>query len=180
MLRRPTLLAALLASTLLAGAARAEGLVTYLLDVELAPVTNELRVAGRVWLPPGAREAGTTFELSEALDFESSRPAVDRVRVPASGVVTWELMEPAADGWLVLDYGGRFDFGLSDQKEEYTRGFRDTAGIVGPEGVYLAGDSRWVPRFDDELISFEIDSAGEAPASMGIRHDSNPRKLWAV
>jgi len=183
MLRPPTFLAALLVSTLLAGAVRAEGLVTYLLDVELAPGTNELGVSGRVWLPPGARAAGTTFELSEALDFESSEPAVRRARVPDSGVVTWELMEPAADGWLVLDYGGRFDFGLSDQKEEYTRGFRDTAGIVGPEGVYLAGDSRWVPRFDDELISFEIEvSAPEGwhviSQGQGSSGDGDGRARW--
>ncbi len=45
-----------------------------------------------------------------------------------------------------LRYEGKFDFGLSDQKEEYTRGFRETAGIVSKEGVYLAGNGFWYPH----------------------------------
>ena len=47
-----------------------------------------------------------------------------------------------------LAYEGRFDFGLSDQKEEYTRGFRETVGIVSKQGVYLAGSGFWYPHVD--------------------------------
>ena len=48
---------------------------------------------------------------------------------------------------------------LSEQKEEYTRGFRQTKGIIGPEGVYLDGGSGWVPRFNDRLIRFSVRQA---------------------
>ncbi len=40
--------------------------------------------------------------------------------------------------------------------EEYTRGFRSTAGIVSPDGVYLAGDGAWYPRAGDDLVEFEL------------------------
>ena len=59
------------------------------------------------------------------------------------------------------------DHGLSDQKEEYTRGFRETRGIVGAEGVYLDGDSGWVPRFNDGLVRFAMEV--QLPAAMA-RH----------
>ena len=50
---------------------------------------------------------------------------------------------------LLFDHYRRmltFDFGLSDQKEEYTRGFRDTAGVVSEEGVFLSGSGLWSSR----------------------------------
>ena len=56
-----------------------------------------------------------------------------------------------------LSYGGEFDFGLSAQKEEYTRGFRETAGIISEEGVYLAGSGFWYPSFGDQLLVFEME-----------------------
>jgi hypothetical protein len=40
----------------------------------------------------------------------------------------------AAARTLKLSYEGPFDFGLADQKEEYTRGFRETAGDPGRAG----------------------------------------------
>jgi hypothetical protein len=58
---------------------------------------------------------------------------------------------------LTVVYRGRFDYGLSDQKEEYTRGFRETIGIIGEEGVYLGGSSFWYPYFDDELVEFTVE-----------------------
>lgn len=61
-----------------------------------------------------------------------------------------------AGGRLTFAYEGPFDFGLSDPKEEYTRGFRETAGIVSPQGVYLAGGSFWVPSFGAGLVEFDM------------------------
>ncbi len=49
------------------------------------------------------------------------------------------------------------NFGLSDEREQYTRGFRETAGILGREGVYLAGSGFWYPSFNRELLEFTLD-----------------------
>ena len=59
---------------------------------------------------------------------------------------------------------GQFDFGLGTQKEEYQRGFRDTVGIVSPEGVYLAGNGYWYPQF--------------APADLGRVRAHRARARW--
>lgn len=147
----PPFLTAALSST-----AVAEELCTYLLQVELAPAEHAIEVEARVWLPQELRAAGVEFELAGALEIAESSPAVHAVG-GAEHVERYALDAEAADGWLVLRYGGAFDYGLSDQKEEYTRGFRETVGIVGPEGVYLAGSSRWIPTFGEDMISFELE-----------------------
>jgi hypothetical protein len=58
---------------------------------------------------------------------------------------------------LRLRYEGKFDFGLSDPKEEYTRGFRETAGIVSKEGAYLAGSGFWYPQAGRGLVEFDLE-----------------------
>ena len=49
------------------------------------------------------------------------------------------------------------NFGLSAQREEYTRGFRETKGLIGPEGVYLSGASFWYPHVGPGLVTFALD-----------------------
>ena len=106
-------------------------------------------------LPASLCRAGTEFTLSDDLTVTASQPAVERLAdADAKGQVRYRLSSAPADGALVLTYEGAIDHGLSDQKEEYTRGFRETRGIVGTEGVYLSGDSGWVPRFNDGLVRF--------------------------
>ena len=59
---------------------------------------------------------------------------------------------------LKLTYRGTINFALGNLKEQYTRGFRSTAGIIGNEGLYLAGSSLWYPYFSDDLVSFRLTS----------------------
>ncbi|HSG80629.1 MAG TPA: M1 family aminopeptidase, partial [Gemmatimonadota bacterium] len=72
------------------------------------------------------------------------------------GVTLKRYRADAAADTIVLEYAGAIDYGLSDQREEYTRGFRETAGVIGPEGVYLAGSGFWYPQLDTDLIEFSI------------------------
>ena len=72
---------------------------------------------------------------------------------------------------LTLAYEGVIDTPLSDPKEEYTRGFRDTTGLIGAEGVYMAGSTVWHPRFGPELITFDVTAA--APASWHVISQGN-------
>ena len=69
----------------------------------------------------------------------------------------YALKEAPAKGVVTITYAGTVDFGLSDQKEEYTRGFRETRGMIRPEGVYLDGDRAWVPKFDDRFLQFAVE-----------------------
>ena len=126
------------------------------LQIELEPESGLLRVTDEISLESLTPEQGVEFLLNAALEIVESRPAVERVPVgevagfygingtsiELSGdieLARYRLLESPAEGWLEIVYAGEFDFGLSAQKEEYTRGFRETAGIVGEEGVVSGG-----------------------------------------
>jgi len=146
--------------------------VHHSLQVTLDPPAGRLGVHDALTIP--ARSGEVQFLLNAALQITSAEPAVEEIplgdaatffginasRLDLAGqgkVKRYRARLPAAGGTLRLEYGGPFDFGLADQKEEYTRGFRETAGIVSPEGVYLAGDGFWYPHTDDGLLDFDVD-----------------------
>ncbi len=134
------------------------------LSVALTPETNGLRVSDRITLPETLCQAGTEFTLHEALQITASTPAVEPVeQQPQPPRRSYRLSSKPQDGVLELTYEGSIRHELSEQKEEYTRGFRQTAGIIGPEGVYLDGGSAWVPQFDDRLIQFTVEVQMPAP-----------------
>jgi len=74
--------------------------------------------------------------------------------VPLEG---WLLIPSGgAKGPVTLRYGGVLHHPLATQGEEYQRSFSETPGIIGEEGVFLAGTSFWVPTFGDGLLTFEL------------------------
>ncbi len=75
--------------------------------------------------------------------------------VPLEG---WRLVpEDGALTPVELRYGGEIDHSLEQQGEEYQRSFSETPGFIGPEGIFLAGTSFWVPTFGDGLMTFELE-----------------------
>jgi hypothetical protein len=56
---------------------------------------------------------------------------------------------------LVLSYSGRIHHEFSHQTD-YARGFSTTAGLVDTTGVFLAGETYWLPTFPDSLITFTM------------------------
>ena len=142
--------------------------VRHSLSVTLDPATHHLTAVDHLTLPAARRGAPAEFLLNATLTIGRSVPAVREVpigdltpffgingRTPG-GVTLKRYRADAAARTIVLEYAGAIDYGLSDQKEEYTRGFRETAGVIGPEGVYLAGSGFWYPQLDTELIEFSI------------------------
>jgi hypothetical protein len=141
------------------------------LKVALDPATGHLRVTDVLTVPP--RNTGEVqFLLNGALTLVRSEP--EAVEIPLGDAARFfSINASAADrpegqvkryrvavppgGSIELEYEGPFDFGLSDQKEEYTRGFRDTLGIVSPEGLYLAGGGFWYPHVGEGLLEFEVE-----------------------
>ena len=71
-----------------------------------------------------------------------------RVRLPTTADEKGRLVS--------LSYEGIVNDPLSDPREQYTRGFRETSGLLGPEGIYLAGSTFWVPIVDGGLLSFSL------------------------
>ncbi|MBM4000892.1 MAG: M20/M25/M40 family metallo-hydrolase [Planctomycetes bacterium] len=133
--------------------------VRHSVKVSLEPSAHRLMVEDRIRLPSSLRAAGTPFTLHAALAIESSDPPVARdATVAAGSTATYRLAGDAADGTLTIRFAGVVDHGLSDPKEEYTRGFRETLGQIGDQGVYLDGRSTWVPTFGDRLIQFSLEA----------------------
>jgi aminopeptidase N len=151
------------------------GRVHHSLKVTLDPARGWLSVEDEMRVPadssgPGRRESlGLEFLLHSGLRITASEPVVEEVPLGEttlfSGVNSATAQAPlkryrvaaGPSGTVQLRYEGKFDFGLSDQKEEYTRGFRETVGIVAKEGVYLAGNGFWYPQVGRGLVEYDME-----------------------
>jgi hypothetical protein len=155
-------------------AAPVNGRVKHIMAVTLDPATHKLTVTDRMQLAMRPADGVVDFVMNAALRVTHSEPAIREVPVGAdarffgingtgdaagrqAGMKRYSATLATNQVALSVSYEGVIDFGLSDKKEEYTRGFRETAGILGAEGVYLAGSSCWYPSFNRELIEFELD-----------------------
>jgi hypothetical protein len=138
------------------------------LDVSLVPATGFLRVSAKVTLPPGTKPE---FLLNGALTVTKSSPALKEVPLgdvaaffgnnaaatePSRRVGLKRYRAAGAPSTLTLSYEGIVRNELTAPKEEYQRGFRETPGTIGPEGIYLAGSTFWVPVFGEALASFRM------------------------
>ncbi len=187
----------LLASPGLSAEAERSGVtVAHRLTVGLDPAARQLAVDDRLLLLRG----GTVeFLLHRQLGISSSDPQVEEVplgdvapflgqvednagKAGAGSAATelglrrYRVHLPEGGGKLHLTYSGKFDFGLGTQQEEYQRGFRETTGIVSPEGVYLAGNGHWYPQFtlpagESELVEFEL--TARAPEGWNLVSQGN-------
>ena len=133
------------------------------LAVGLDPVTHSLEVRDVLRLPDDIELKGVELVLSEALVLRSSTPTL-KVIGTTDGRTRYGIADPTAGfgGTLTIEYGGPFDFGLSAASDEYTRGFRESRGALGPEGVYLHGGSRWIPDVEGRMVTFAMDVNGPA------------------
>jgi hypothetical protein len=144
--------------------------IAHSLRVELDAAQGRLDVIDTV--RPGPGGSPREFLLNARLQITRSTVPVEEVPLgdvgpflginagaasPALPLKRYRLRNPPQDGVLTLEYSGVMNFGLSDQKEEYTRGFRETTGIVSNEGVYLAGGSFWYPQFGGGLVTFDLE-----------------------
>jgi aminopeptidase N len=144
-------------------AQRAQTFVHHDLRITLEPATHRLVVSDRITLPDNP--TSNVFSLNSRLTVTKATPVLEEM--PAGKDPVRKRYRPrTADRTLVLEYSGAIDFGLSDQKEEYTRGFRETSGIVSLQGVYLAGGSAWYPQFGDGLVTFDMQV--QAPAGWQV------------
>lgn len=145
-------------------------LVRHAMSVTVDPDTHRLTVVDEMSLPPGTP---AEFLLNANLRLTSSNPPAREVplgeteaffginagETGAGGVALKRYRAEGTPATLTVSYEGAFDFGLADQKEEYTRGFRQTSGLLNKQGIYLAGNGFWYPYLSRELIEFAVDVA---------------------
>lgn len=74
---------------------------------------------------------------------------------------------------IPLYYHGRIGGEIKTGSADYARGFSETDGIISPDGIYLAGSTRWVPIFEGStLFTFELTTEVDEPwqvVSQGTR-----------
>ncbi len=156
--------------------------VHHALDVSLDPQRGWLTVVDTLAIPAAlVRDGEAQFLLNAALTLRASEPAATEMPLHGSGAAgrddatrffginassadldsagslkRWRVRVPAQGGRVVLRYDGHFDFGLSDEQEQYTRGFRQTTGVISKDGVYLSGDGFWYPHLGRDLVEYTL------------------------
>ena len=167
-------------------ASGSEAVPLHALTVALDPATHRVSVRDELALSPGpARDVD--FLLNAVFRITRSVPSVREVPVgdvspffgnngaaePGKSVTLkrYRVSVPAGAATLSLSFEGAVHDPLSDPKEQYTRGFRETSGLVGPEGVYLAGSTFWVPVVDGGLTAFRLEA--EAPPGWHLISQGN-------
>ena len=153
------------------------------LDLRLDPAAHRLTATDEVTWPQASSPGPLTFVLNAALTITHAEPPVTEVPVAAAlrelglegaarvPLKAYRIASTAGVKSLTLAYEGIINIPLSDPKEEYTRGFRDTTGLIGPEGVYLAGSTVWHPRFGPDLVTFDVTAA--APSAWHVVSQGN-------
>ncbi|MCC6652076.1 MAG: M20/M25/M40 family metallo-hydrolase [Candidatus Eisenbacteria bacterium] len=155
----------------------ATALARHAMHVTLDPARGRLEVTDTLTVPASlVRDGAADFLLHGSLAMRDTSDALRRVPLRSgsgddatrffginasdtdldAALVRWRVSLPPGGGTVVLRYGGHFDFGLSDEREQYTRGFRQTTGIVSKEGVYLAADGFWYPQLSRELVAARL------------------------
>jgi aminopeptidase N len=153
------------------------------LDVRLDPAGHRLAATDEVTWPGAPSPGGRTFVLNAALTITRAEPPVTEVPITAAlgelglegasrvPLKAYRVTSPGEVRSLAIAFEGVINTPLSDPREEYTRGFRDTTGLIGPEGVYLAGSTAWHPRFGPELVTFDVTAA--APETWHVVSQGN-------
>jgi aminopeptidase N len=158
------------------------------LEVELQPGRQSLRVVDRITLPAPAE--GLTLYLHAGLEprFHADGGEVEARRTGREGYqVRYRVRLPRGSTRLRVEYAGTIHHPLSSAGAEQSRGFRNTAGLIDNEGVFLSAASLWYPRFDAYpylTYSMQVDlPAGWSSVSQGRRQrgDGGPMgETWSI
>ncbi len=160
------------------------------LKVELEPGERTLTVHDRISLPEPV--TSLTLRLHDGL---SPRFLTDQgvVRVEQIGsddqMARYRITLAESTTHLQVEYGGAIHHPLSSSRAEQSRGFRNSAGIIDSQGVYLASGSLWYPQLDGYphmTYAMEVElPAGWSSVSQGKRQQQEDdeqfhRERWAI
>ncbi len=155
-----------------------DGKTHHKISVTINPEKHTLGAVDQITLTSEQVKKDITFSLNNNLKVTSATPGViikllkrdaktedvgiDREEYDSTiglkentYVVTFKNKKKI-DTTFVLKLSGVINYAITQAGEEYARGFSQTPGVIDEKGVYLAGSTTWLPKFDDELISFEL------------------------
>ncbi len=190
--------------------AQQSDLINHKLDAKVIPASSYIEVTDEITVPEKLLNGELRFLLHEGMKLSVSGNKL-KIRKRLTGVkaddvgMDREVFED--DSQLLVDeyivmvpdnfkgnlkfkirYSGKIDHPLEQVGEEYARGFSQTPGTIGSEGIYLAGATYWIPYFNENLFTYELTvhlPAGWKSVSQGERtfNDVNGKKhidRWLV
>ncbi|MGD8631019.1 MAG: M20/M25/M40 family metallo-hydrolase [Gammaproteobacteria bacterium] len=151
---------------------QAAAAVHHALEVRVEPGRGYIDVTDTITLPAAGNRV-LEFRLHPALTPAilgrgagltaiGGETAADTPEANAAGgpaypeALRYRVDLPAGQTRFTLSYQGRIQHALQQSGAAYARGFRETAGTITPQGVFLSGSSFWYPRFGDELLTFDL------------------------
>ncbi|EAR21313.1 M20/M25/M40 family metallo-hydrolase [Nitrococcus mobilis] len=155
---------------LLTGAAVAG--VHHKLHITLKPDGHRLEAVDTVTLPEH-HSTPVTFRLHTGLDPRIQEPDVQLRRLGHKGLTEKYAIEiDASVRRFTVAYQGEIFHPVASASEEYARSFSGSAGVIGPDGVFLPGASFWYPQLGDDLVTFSLTVTlppGWRSVSQGVR-----------
>lgn len=133
------------------------------LQVRLDPPTGSLEAVDRISVPHAWSES-LVFRLHGGLRprLRGEGAALKQIEGPsdelaAVPIETYRVsLEPGVREFTV-SYGGELRHPVRQRGEEYGRSFSTSPGLVGSDGVFLAGGSYWYPTFEAApRLSFDL------------------------
>ncbi len=172
------------ASFAIAIPAGATGLPHHALQVTLNPAGHSIAVIDRISLQGVTADAGGAYRFvlhaglnptvhtkGWTLEYVKGPVPADFLGINATTETAGDVplaayrLVPAAGAKQPVEirYGGVIYHPLATSGREYQRSFSETPGLIGPQGVFLAGTSFWVPTFGDGLVTFDLEADGLTP-----------------
>lgn len=162
------IITAILLSFSLSAFSQKNDYVNHKLSVKINPETSEIIVTDSIKLPENFT---SEFLLnSDLIPFSHSKniklkknqeninagdTGMDRDNNDTSVKINkWKIK--AKSNNFVISYKGKIKSDIKQSKENYQRGFSQSAGIISQKGIYLAGSSWWVPVFNNSLMTFSL------------------------
>ncbi len=129
------------------------------LTVSLDPANKALSASDRITLPLDFPRQ-FTFALHAGLNPSSPDPEI-RIskKGDQQGAVPLELFTvtlPKNVRTFTLKYAGTIYHQFRANGKNQARGFEQTAGSIGEEGVYLAASSAWYPLLETDFMTFTL------------------------
>jgi aminopeptidase N len=157
------------------------------LRVTLEPESHDLRATTTVTLPEDY-PAPVTFQLHAGLKPQSQDPVRLRLLKKTPFTEHYVLDLPPGIHQFTLEYGGELFHPIAPMGQEYARSFSTSPGLIGPEGVFLAGQSYWYPHFEDHLLTFSLQvklppewrSVSQGARTQRVTHAESTEEVWTV
>ncbi len=127
---------------------------------------SSIEVENKVELPAGLLDSAysTYLYLNNNLKIESVKGGevieVENTNTDIKSYVSKYnlILEESSKNSFVISYRGLIKDESEQSATEYARGFSETKGTITENGIYLAGSTYWLPKFENEILSsFELE-----------------------